>query len=335
MVEGGWSFGTQRSALEPDPGGVAYQYYDGDDGWYIDDIKLTDLRQFASSIGPDIQTVGPEAGEVTTGLSQCTTGQATSNCGVIAMNIANSVAFGSRRLVGLDSLLQPVRLDARGSTAGDDPGTAGVLEGACENGVLEYQWSQLDINTLAVVEVISPFSPQGDVVVAPSRDGLYRVQARCSSDLACVGSQDVVVKVYTGDGSDLGPQTALNTAGVSNELGLDVVGGATATLQWPARTQPPGITGYDVFRLTSGTATGVDVFDGNTFNGTCFANAVANTALGTLVSTTDNGTPGVGTTFMYQVGHSSNNTAAIAPLGVQPASSNRSGQLVTAGATCP
>ncbi|MGH9870817.1 MAG: putative metal-binding motif-containing protein [Candidatus Polarisedimenticolia bacterium] len=45
MVEGGWSFGTQRSALEPDPGGIAYQYYDGDDGWWIDDIMLTDLRQ--------------------------------------------------------------------------------------------------------------------------------------------------------------------------------------------------------------------------------------------------------------------------------------------------
>jgi hypothetical protein len=45
MVEGGWSFGTQRSALEPDPGGVAYQYFDGDDGWWIDDIALTDLRR--------------------------------------------------------------------------------------------------------------------------------------------------------------------------------------------------------------------------------------------------------------------------------------------------
>jgi hypothetical protein len=326
MVEGGWSFGTQRSALEPDPGGVAYQYYDGDDGWYIDDIKLTDLRQFASSIGPDNVT----------GLSQCTTGQASSNCGVIAMNIANSVAFGTRRLVGLDSLLQPVRLDARGSTAGDDPGTVGVTEGACENGVIEYQWSQLNINTLAVTDVISAFSPQGDVQVAPSRDSLYRVQARCSSDLSCLGSQDVVVKVYTGDGSDLGPQTALNTAGVSNELGVDVVGGASATIQWPARTQPPGISGYDVFRYNSiGTATGVDVFSGNTFDGACFANAVANTALGTLVSTVDVGTPAVGTTYMYQVGHSSTNAAAIAPLGVQPASTNRSGQLVTAGATCP
>ncbi len=42
MVEGGWTFATQRSMLEPDPGGSAYQYYDGDDGWWIDDIVVSD-----------------------------------------------------------------------------------------------------------------------------------------------------------------------------------------------------------------------------------------------------------------------------------------------------
>jgi len=44
MVEGGWSFGISRSFFEPQPGGVAYQYFEGDDGWWIDDIVLTDLR---------------------------------------------------------------------------------------------------------------------------------------------------------------------------------------------------------------------------------------------------------------------------------------------------
>jgi hypothetical protein len=44
MVEGGWSFGTQRSALEPESG-IAYQYYDGDDGWWVDDIALTGLQR--------------------------------------------------------------------------------------------------------------------------------------------------------------------------------------------------------------------------------------------------------------------------------------------------
>ena len=100
--------------------------------------------------------------------------------------------------------------------------------------------------------------------------------------------------------------------------------------------QPPGILGYDVFRYASTAATGVDVFSGNTFDGTCLTNAVANAPLGTLVSTTDNGTPATGTTYMYQVGHSSTNALGIAPLGVQPASATtRPGQLVTAGVVCP
>jgi len=44
MMEGGWSFSVSPSALEPSSG-IPYQYYDGDDGWYLDDIVLTDLRQ--------------------------------------------------------------------------------------------------------------------------------------------------------------------------------------------------------------------------------------------------------------------------------------------------
>ncbi|HKY33638.1 MAG TPA: thrombospondin type 3 repeat-containing protein [Candidatus Polarisedimenticolia bacterium] len=319
MVSGGWSFGTYRSALEPDPGNPAYQYFDADDGWYIDDIKLTDLRQFPSTIGPDNLT----------GLSTCTTGNNAANCGVVTVNVAGSVPFGSKRLLGLDSLLQAVNLDARGSVAGDDPGTAGVLEGACENGVLQTQWSQLDATGTTVVDVVSPFSPAGAVKVAPSRDTTYRVQVRCSSDPACTATQDVVVKVYGGDGSDLNPQTNLG------EMGLHVTGGAMATLEWPSRPQPPGISGYDVFRYTSGTATGVDVFSGGSFDGSCFANAVANVGLGGTVVAADNTSPAVGNAYMYQVGHSSTNPAGIAPLGVRPSSSNRSGQLVVAGATCP
>ncbi len=47
MVEGGWSFATYRSAMEPDPGlGTTYPYFlDSEDGWWIDDIVVTDLRQ--------------------------------------------------------------------------------------------------------------------------------------------------------------------------------------------------------------------------------------------------------------------------------------------------
>jgi hypothetical protein len=78
------------------------------------------------------------------------------------------------------------------------------------------------------------------------------------------------------------------------------------------------------------------VFSGNTFDGSCFANAVPQGLLGTLITTTDASTPAVGQSYFYQVGHSSTNAAAIAPLGVQPPSATtRPGQLVTAGVSCP
>ncbi|MGH9869844.1 MAG: putative metal-binding motif-containing protein [Candidatus Polarisedimenticolia bacterium] len=56
MVEGGWSFGTSRSSLERDIGETPYQYFDGDDGWYIDDIRITDLRAAPDPIPPCVAT---------------------------------------------------------------------------------------------------------------------------------------------------------------------------------------------------------------------------------------------------------------------------------------
>ncbi|HET9481272.1 MAG TPA: thrombospondin type 3 repeat-containing protein [Candidatus Polarisedimenticolia bacterium] len=331
MMEGGWSFGVSRSAMEPEFG-IYYVMSDGDDGWWIDDVTLTDLRSNPSIIGPDNLT----------GLSTCLVpdqvldpNDLSRNCGVVTPSIANSVAFGARRLVGLDSLLQPLTLDARGSTAGDDPATASIVEGACENGVLQAQWSRLDEAGTGVVELVAPFSPAGTVTVAPGRDTIYRVELKCSSDPDCGATQDVVVKVYTGDGSDLNPAEPASALGVAGEAGLHVIGGATATLQWPSRPQPPGISGYDLFRLASTTAAGVDVFTDGTFDGTCFVDAVPQPAPGSLVTHTDTGIPAIGTTYMYQVGHSASAAGAIAPLGVGGAGNARAGQLLKAGSTCP
>jgi hypothetical protein len=53
MVEGGWAFETWRSALEPDIGSAAYQYFEDDDGWFVDDIRLTDLRSAADQCPAD------------------------------------------------------------------------------------------------------------------------------------------------------------------------------------------------------------------------------------------------------------------------------------------
>lgn len=332
-VAGGWDFGMDRSALEPDTGS-ARQYFEADDGWWIDDIVLTGLLAAPSVIVPDPAfgpntLTGSPAGESASlvGPVADLAPQNPANCGVITLSLADSVAYGVNRLLGSEAPQRSVRLDARQSTAGDDPGS-GILEGACARGLLEFRFSRLD-SLGAVLDVIKGFSPAGVVNVRPLADTVYRVEAHCSSDLACVAGQDVIVKVYTGDGSDLNPQHELG------EFGLEVTGGATATLQWRSRPQSPSISGFDIFRYSSGTSTGVDVFSGGTFDGVCLTDAVPNMPLPGLVTTTDVGIPASGTTFMYQVGHSSSAAVAIAPLGIGVLGDARAGVLKRAGVTCP
>jgi hypothetical protein len=324
---GGWGFGISKSPMEPEPGSPYYYYYEGDDGWWIDDIKFTDLRAEPSIIRPDSVT----------GLTTCA---ATSPnfCGVVNVDVAGSAALGSRRLLALDSLTQTLTLDARRTTAGDDPATVGLIEGACDNGVLQVQFSQLNATGASVVDVFQPFSPDMDAQVAPSRDTFYRIEARCSSDLACTRTQDVLVKVYPGDGNDPDWNIDLADPYKATLAGLSVTG--TGTLTWDSRPQPPGISGYKVYRVTSGTATGVDLFPANVFTGVgaCRLAASAQVALPGLVTTTDAGVPAPGTGFNYQVAHASAVATALNPLGVRPSSSNRNGQLVTSNGTntiCP
>jgi hypothetical protein len=304
----GW-LGTMRSPMEPEAGVSLYIYYEGDDGWWIDDIKLTDLR-----VSPGITQ-----GDPSTGPATCS-GLGPLNCGTVSISIAGSVVGpAGRRLLGLDALSQALVIDARQSIAADDAGTPAV-EGACEFGTLEYRFSELDAGG-AVVDVIAPFSPAAQLSVAPSRDTVYRVEARCSSDPACTATQEVLVAVYTGDGNDIDD--------------VEVTGGASSVVRWTARPQPPGVVGYDIFRFASTSALGVDLFPGGVFVGSCWGPNVVQTTLGALVGRADTGIPALDTTFMYQVSHSSQAAGAINPLGVRPPASPHAGQLVMAATACP
>lgn len=50
---GGWSYGVSRSFFEPAPGNLFYDLGDADDGWYFDDVVLTDLRQSPEACASD------------------------------------------------------------------------------------------------------------------------------------------------------------------------------------------------------------------------------------------------------------------------------------------
>jgi hypothetical protein len=147
---GGWSFGQSRSWLEPQSGLPAF-IYDQDDGWYVDDIVITDLRQAPASIIPD-----PDDG-----TSTCPTPGDPNICGVITAAVTGSVPNGvsGNLVVEGDVTGTGMLLDARQSAA-DPTGTTGL---GCATGVLEYQWSVIDGYGGAVQDVVSPWSPAGEL----------------------------------------------------------------------------------------------------------------------------------------------------------------------------
>jgi hypothetical protein len=348
MMDGGWSFGNSRSAMEPAVP-PAYQLFDGDEGWMIDSIKITDLRQSAAVIGPD---------STAQGNSSCVAGDSPGNCGRITPVIAGAVGG----LLDGGALLQPVVLDGRASVPGDDPNTVGTVEGACDNGVLQYQWTCLTGDCVTPGEIVQSFSPRGTVTVAPSSDTQYRLELRCSSDSACVASADVVVQKYTGvaleDCGAIGPLMLRHVATCSGDgdpntppgscsnggAACETVAACTASVflsnvaqvRFPGGPSIPGLS-YNVYSIDNrGPATGgTTVFDDNDFDATrCVGNA-ANAGSGNTTTRNDTSVPTLGLAHFYQAACRVGMANSVSTLGIQPASASLPGQEVFTNTICP
>ncbi len=330
---GGWQFGQSRSWLEPEPGGSPYfGAFNRDDGWYVDDIKLTDLRTAPASIDPD----------PIDGLAFCPTQGDPGNCDSINIVIAGSAVdarTGGRVLFAQDrNTGTQVSLDARQSTAVNDPNVPG--DGTCPLGVLEFRWTNLGTG-----EVLQEFGPGGEVKAVPTLDSTYRVEARCSSDRACTASSDVQVLTYPGEGRDLAPSFVADSQGGFTPDGIDGLAFAlnattqrecdpnnNASISWRSRPQPPGVSGYDLFECStslSGSCSGGGP-GSPVFSGACAVPNIAPVAVGGLVSTTI-ACPALGSAKIWAAGHSSANGLALTPLGFDPVG----GEVVVSAVTCP
>jgi hypothetical protein len=228
MTGGGWSFGTSRSLLEP-TSGSPFNEWEFDDGWWIDDIKLTDIRTGPTPISPDPNV----------GTAVCLTDANPLNCGSVTINIANSLPFAlpgdaGGRVVLSDALGMPVTLDARGTTASAP---------ACDNGVLKFEWAQVPSGATGLtdppIDLIQDYSASGAIQVAPLTKTTYRVRVLCSSDPACTASKLVAVSPYRGDGTELDSQ--FEDLGGSHDLTW--IYDATPALQCavPLGTQLPSL----------------------------------------------------------------------------------------------
>ena len=274
----------------------------GDEGWYVDDIVITGALQAQSPPLADLKSRCSLTGTLCTTNAQCTGGAndlcqpfangvcPTKACDAtqgdsgfnLSLNLAqavedNIVVVGEKVVVSAASTTNP------GGCIG-----GGAQYRFFKNNLLVQDWSEI------------PTFPDN-----PTVDASYRVQVRCSIDTTCTSSATASgvnsrsIQVFSGDGTDIPLSVSYNRT----------ANPPLTTLSWPARVQPPSLSGYDVFsgtRVDDGSASTALLPDTNlstlTPFGPGFCN-LANGAPGTTVTATQTVDPPVNTAFYYLVGH--------------------------------
>lgn len=248
-----------------------------DDGWWIDNVKVSGLaNNFALTTD-------------NTGSASATCGSLV-NCSTVTTRVAalpyprnDRQGNPKAALSCTDQTLEFCDFDGDGvvDTANSDPtsdapGRSLYLESrfteadACLGGALEYRVLDLTAGTVVKDWVTDPL-----ILVNPASDTTFRVEARCSSSLTCIDSQDVTVTVTGG---------AAPTCRASNLL----LATNKQSITW---TADPASACPALFDTLRGTGT-------NFGSGTCLEND------GNDTSSLDASTPSLGSMFWYLARHS-------------------------------
>jgi hypothetical protein len=253
----------------------------GDDGWWIDTIRITGAVTMQVTPPPDLKTPGPGA------------------CPADPCN-------GTLGDNGYDVELTAADADGNGVVVAGETvvfsatGTRNV--GGCIDGITQYRF-------LRNGAVVQDWSPDATYQEHPSADAAYRVQARCSVDVGCTSAgtaagANVVLQVYTGDGGDI-------RLSLRHDRGT-----ATTTVEFASRAQAPVIPQVLNYSLYRGTINGSGDPGLATLSGiTCHGPIILQPAgpVGQLIGGTDTTTPAAGTSLYYLAGH---NPTAVGPAGV-------------------
>jgi hypothetical protein len=263
-----WEFDCCSSSYYELGGGWAPQL--DDEGWWIDDIRLTGALQAAALPPPDIKAPGP-------GACPAQACNAASGDGGFAMDLVVAEADLDSLVVGGES----ITVSAAATT---NPG-------GCVGGGTQFRFFK---NGTTAADVVQDWSSDPTYVDNPTADATYRVQARCSVFPACSSTitsaaSTEAIQVYSADGQDI-TLTLTHTAG-------------TTTVQWLTRPQSVLVSGYDYFvgTINSSGDTGQNTLTGLA----CSSGNIAQVLpFGTPLTRTDAVTPAIGTSRYYLVGHS-------------------------------
>ena len=223
-----WNFGTAAGSYYEVQNGWDSERFD--DGWWIDDIKVTGAIQSQVSLIAD--TV-PRVGTPPARPCDPSVGDAGTNAALDVTDLAGRVVDGAAFVPVAG---QTLRIAASGST----------LPGGCAGGIIEYEIRKNGA-------VIQDFSPKPFVLDAPAATARYALRVRCSADHACTSVLGAArdIGVVSGDGGDVALGAWGSPFNPATGVTYDRAAAAT-TLRWWS----PGSTPADVYRGVVGAGGG-------------------------------------------------------------------------------
>jgi hypothetical protein len=292
-----WEFDCCSSSYYELGGGWGPQT--GDEGWWIDDIKVTGALQSPAAVLADTKAPGP-------GTCPATACNAGVGDGGFNVDLTVSDADGNGLLVSAEQVLVSAALTTN--------------PGGCVGGGAQYRFFK---NGSTDPFVVQDWSSDPTFIDNPVSDATYRVQVRCSTFAACTSNPTLAA----------GTESILPFQGDSQDITLNLTqAGATTTIGWLSRPQTPLVSGYDMYSGTINSSG--DAGEATLAGLTCFPGGgnipQPGGSPGVLVSRTDGVAPALGKATYYLVGHNPLAAGGVAALGRRS-----NGALRTLPPVCP
>jgi hypothetical protein len=287
------------SYLETTSGPFNEPVWSTDDGWYVDDIRVSGL--VANELGISVDNLDGDRN------------------GVVTPCPIPSGGGGGCSVTGLSIVATPNVTEAPGSTV--TLIAQGTVNG-CLSGESQVRWLRNGVE-------IQPFSSDRSIVDSPLTDTTYTAVMRCSTITSCNGTSALTtVRVYDAGTSNsivlrmkdasTPAFNAVQQASGIGPAGYDVFRGCVRL--GTAGTTCAGQPGLVVAAGNPGVA-------GN--YGSCFAPNIAQAPAGTEITASDATLPPAGNAYFYLVGHS------YAPPTLDVLGFTSNGKLRRASVSCP